>query len=367
MNIIILENSIAYTGAFKCAMEEAVLFSGKHNFTFVLNTKSSLAGQLTSKGFKVYTLPYLEIKRSIPALLLYPFILLANTIRLRKIVRKEQAGIVQVNDFYNLLGAMLKITGFKGKLITYVRFLPSALPSPLRKVWTWFAQRYSHKVIAVSDAVLNQLPSHNNTIRIYDPVNFTESLPAKNITVKQPVDILYLGNYIQGKGQDYAIKSFAKAIAACADIRIKFAGGDMGLEKNKQFKASLQAEAKSLGIEHLIGFAPFTSAIEQEIKQADILLNFSDAESLSMTVLEAAMYGTPVIATRCGGPEEIIADGETGITVPVRDIDAMAKAITLLANDITLRQQYSAAGKRYVAEKFSTEKYIANFEAVLNS
>lgn len=365
MTILIIDNSTAFTGAFKCALNEAELLSAEHRFIFVLNKNSTLVELLRDKGITVYTLPMVEIKRSIGVLLFYPLALLRNTISLLNILRKESVDIVQVNDFYNLLGATSKIFGFKGKLLTYVRFLPSVMPGPLRKLWIGCGLRYSHRVIAVSDAVLKQLPDHTKAVRVYDPVQLSEKQPEKDYIAKEKVSILYLANYIQGKGQDAALEAFAQAHKLNSNMTLTFVGGDMGLEKNKEFKHKLEARSKELGLGDVVQFAPFNSNVEESIKVADIVLNFSEAESFSMTCLEAAYYGTALIATRCGGPEEIIDNGRTGITVPVNDIDAMRDAILALASDAALRKQYAIAGKEYVRNKFNIETYKQQMQQIL--
>lgn len=367
MTILIIDNSIAFTGAFKCALNEAELLSDKYRFVFVLSNKSILAETLTNKGITVYTLPMLEIKRSIPVLLMYPFVLLKNTLLLKSIVRKEKVDIVQVNDFYNMLGVMLKAMGYKGKLLTYVRFLPAVMPGLLRNIWIKLGLKYSHKMIGVSDAVLQQLPQHPKAIRIYDPVQLSETLPVKTYTDKDTVSLLYLSNYIQGKGQDDALEAFAKAYAVNNNIRLTFAGGDMGMEKNKTYRQQLEQRAATLGLGNVVNFEPFNANVEAAIKNADIVLNFSEAESFSMTCLEAAYYGTALIATRCGGPEEIIDNGKTGITVPVKDREAMKDAILLLAGDAALRTQYAMAGRAYVRAKFNTANYIQAIGQITNS
>ena len=365
MTILIIDNSTAFTGAFKCALNESELLSAEHKFIFVLSNNSTLVPLLREKGITVYTLPMVEIKRSIGVLLLYPFALLRNTISLLNIIRKEKVDIVQVNDFYNLLGAMSRIFGFKGKLLTYVRFLPSVMPGPLRKLWVSCGLRYSHRVIAVSDAVLKQLPAHANAMRVYDPVQLTENFPGKDYAAKDTISILYLANYIQGKGQDAALEAFALAYRHNSNITLTFMGGDMGLEKNREFKDELEQRTKEFGLEGVVGFSPFNSNVEQSIKEADIVLNFSEAESFSMTCLEAAYYGTPLIATRCGGPEEIVEHQRTGITVPVKDINAMRDAILALASDDALRKQYAVAGKEYVRNKFNIETYKQQMQQIL--
>jgi len=354
---------MAFTGAFKCALSEALLLSNKHKFTFIIHPNSKVKTILEEKAIAYHTLEMMEIRKS-PSLLLYPFILLINTYKLSRIVKHEQIDVVQMNDFYNLLGAMLKCFGYKGKLITYVRFVPSAIPAPFRKLWTFFAQRFSDKVIAVSDTVLYQLTQKENTIRIYDPVNLTENITSSK-TSTDTIQLLYLANYIHGKGQDYALQAFIKAHQTNKQLRLKFVGGDMGLDKNRQFKQSLIQEVNKLQLNDVVMFADFSSHIEAEIKAADILLNFSDSESLSMTCLEAEYYGTAVIAAKCGGPEEVIEENKTGLLVLVADVPAMANAILTLAGNSSLREQYAQAGKIYVSNKFSKEQFIQQFEAIL--
>ncbi len=367
MTILIIDNSTAFTGAFKCALNEAELLSDEHRFIFVLQNNSTLVQTLRNKGITVYTIPMVEIKRSIGVLLLYPFALLRNTISLLKILRKEQVDVVQVNDFYNMLGAMAKVFGFKGKLLTHVRFLPSVMPGPLRNLWVKCGLKYSHRMIAVSDAVLKQLPEHRKAIRVYDPVQLTERLPEKDYSTKDTISILYLANYIQGKGQNAALEAFAIAYGENNNIRLTFMGGDMGLGKNRSFKQSLEQRTTELGLSEMVQFAPFNSNIEASIKEADIVLNFSEAESFSMTCLEAAFYGTALIATRCGGPEEIIDKGHTGVTVPVKDINAMSDAILRLAGDAALRRQYAVSGKEYVRKKFNIAEYKQQMRQILTA
>src|SRR5690606_14875164 len=113
-------------------------------------------------------------------------------------------------------------------------------------------------------------------------------------------------------------------------------------------------------------FAPFNPDVESAIKSADIVMNCSEAESFSMTCLEAAYYGTALIATRCGGPEEIIDNGNTGITVPVKDVPAMAEALIKLAGDATLRNEYAVKGRQYVMNKFSIKNYTAEMNKIIS-
>jgi len=83
------------------------------------------------------------------------------------------------------------------------------------------------------------------------------------------------------------------------------------------------------------------------------VLNFSEAESFSLTCLDALYYGVPLIASDCGGPAELFETGKSGILVPNRDVAAMADAIVALAADADLRQRFSKASRIFVRQKFA--------------
>ena len=86
------------------------------------------------------------------------------------------------------------------------------------------------------------------------------------------------------------------------------------------------------------------------------MLNFSESESFSMTTLEALAFGTPIIATKSGGPSEIIENGVTGILVEVNNIQAMSNSIIGLVKDVEKMAIFSKNGLSLVQSKFSLKK-----------
>ena len=185
-----------------------------------------------------------------------------------------------------------------------------------------------------------------------------EQHPAYRVRINsESIELLYLGNYIRGKGQDHAIRAFAQAYQKDQRLRLTFVGGTMGLPKNETFKAGLEQFAAAQGISGVIRFQSFARDVEQVYKSADIFLNFSEAESFSMTCAEAAFYGVPTIASKCGGPEEIIVDGQTGVLLPNRDIEGFSRGILSLAGNEYLRSSFSLQSRNHVRQKFSAERF----------
>jgi len=241
-----------------------------------------------------------------------------------------------------------------------VRLLPAVRPSVLSRWWTRMAVRYSYRVICVSDAVLKQMPGKKNVIRIYDAVSFQETYPPSKVQNNEII-FLYLANYIEGKGQGYALDAFAAAYKKNSRIRLRFAGGDMGLKKNREYKKALIVKAKVLAIDSVVEFLDFVEDTEKAIKASDVVLNFSDGESFSMTCAEASFYGRPVIATRCGGPEEIIVHQESGILVGKNQIDEMTEAMLMLASSSQKREEFGEYGRNFVKKRFNGQNFIESF------
>jgi glycosyltransferase involved in cell wall biosynthesis len=96
-----------------------------------------------------------------------------------------------------------------------------------------------------------------------------------------------------------------------------------------------------------IGFVG-PAEVSELYKRAAVVVVASTAEGLPNVVLEAMAHGKTVVATPVGGIPTVIADGETGLLVPVRDVEALRAAITRALDDEALRRQLGAAARERV-------------------
>ena len=74
--------------------------------------------------------------------------------------------------------------------------------------------------------------------------------------------------------------------------------------------------------------------------------------------LEAAAAGRPIVATAAGGSGEIIVDGETGLLIPVEDLQALIRALRRMVEDAELRRRTGAAARKHVDERFGMGRYV---------
>jgi glycosyltransferase involved in cell wall biosynthesis len=100
---------------------------------------------------------------------------------------------------------------------------------------------------------------------------------------------------------------------------------------------------------------------------ADVLVMSSDFEGLCYATLEAAARGLPVIATNVGGMRFSVDDGKTGVLVPPRNANALARQIERLAADPNLRRAMGKAGRERAERLFTCAQMVADTEAFYRS
>lgn len=366
MNIVIVDASVATTGAFKGASNMAVsLQEAGHTVTLVLPKHSALLNEADTHKLNTRAFTQPTLRKSLKSLLFYLPSLLFAAVAFKRYLTQQKVDLVISNDYYNLLAAAAKLLGWNGRLITYVRLIPAKQQAQLNALWLAVAARYSESIVAVSRCVLAQLPECPANTLLYDYCDIKPNEPREHSDDSPVCEFVYLGNYIRGKGQEIALQAFHRASTQVDNIRLRFVGGDMGLTKNHHFKAELMAYSADHGMADQLVFDTYSDDVAQVISRADVLVNCSKAESFSMTCLEASSLGRPLIATRCGGPEEIVIDKKTGLLVDVDDIDAVANAMLYLSQRPQLRREFGEAGRQTVAERFSKARFDAGLQALL--
>ena len=93
----------------------------------------------------------------------------------------------------------------------------------------------------------------------------------------------------------------------------------------------------------------------------------SRREGLPKSLLEAAACGRAMIASDAPGCRAIAIDGETALTHPIDDAQAMAAAIQRLAGDAELRRSFATAARRLAVTRFSNEVVARQAVALYDS
>ncbi|MEE1562661.1 MAG: glycosyltransferase family 4 protein [Alphaproteobacteria bacterium] len=95
------------------------------------------------------------------------------------------------------------------------------------------------------------------------------------------------------------------------------------------------------------------SGMAEILKTAHIAVLPSYREGLPLSLLEAASCARPLIASNVPGCREIVRHGKNGLLVPARDSEALATALSQLAQDPQLREKMGGEARRLVEERFA--------------
>ncbi len=100
------------------------------------------------------------------------------------------------------------------------------------------------------------------------------------------------------------------------------------------------------------------------VKVADVFVLNSSYEGLSHALLEAMMFGTPIVVTSVGGNPELIEDGETGLLIPSGDDEALYAALRQVEQNPIAAHVRAVAAQEF-SKRFSTETMLSRTSDVL--
>lgn len=201
-------------------------------------------------------------------------------------------------------------------------FLAGRVPFPVPP-WASDAFRSAAKVLAVSRILSSGLQPliPNKAIDIVPNMTDTDFFVGRDRKQGQGFHILAIAILNANKGFDVLLRAFAQAFKGEPGVALSIGGG--GSEG-----PMLVALAAELGVQDQVHFLGILDRdqVRQTMWDADLFVVSSHQETFSIVLIEAMATGLPVVATRCGGPEEIVEPG-TGWLVEPGDPVALAESL----------------------------------------
>jgi glycosyltransferase involved in cell wall biosynthesis len=177
------------------------------------------------------------------------------------------------------------------------------------------------------------------------------------------VTAAFVGRLLDDKGVRPLIEAQALMRQQGESVRLLIAG-----DRDPANPASIPAEEvedwrRRPGVE-LLGHV---SGIEKVWGRAHIAVLPSRREGLPKSLLEAAAFGRPIVATDVPGCREIARHDVNAFLVPPDDPVALADAIAVLARDPALRSRLGSAGRALVEAEFSSARIGTDIVALYDS
>ncbi|MHA6325518.1 glycosyltransferase [Roseivivax sp. CAU 1753] len=166
-----------------------------------------------------------------------------------------------------------------------------------------------------------------------------------------PVEFLSVSRLNPVKGHVFFLQALRRLVDEGHALRYTIAGSGPA-------EGAIRAEIARLGLQdHVAMVGPLSQdAVRDALQAADVfvLTSFGHGEAAPVAVMEAMAAGLPVICSRIGGTADMIADGEDGLLVAQRDVDAIGDAARRLCVDAGLRQRIGVAARARAQRDFDT-------------
>ncbi len=163
-------------------------------------------------------------------------------------------------------------------------------------------------------------------------------------------------------------KNQALLLEAWAGLFRRFPHARLLLAGSGPLEKELRTMADRRGLER-IDFLGHREDVPTLLLASDVYVSTSDTEGLSLSVMEAMAAGLPVVATAAGGVKELVDEGDTGLTVPLRDAPALGDALAALLADPARRIALGQRGRARALASFGlpamAERYARFYRAAL--
>jgi glycosyltransferase involved in cell wall biosynthesis len=355
--ILILVNAKSPTGAFVAVKNIALVMKEQANIAIVIPEDSRLRDEDLAAFSKVIRVPLFDLNRNIKEVPFYFIQLIRSALAIRKWAAELNAKAVQINDFYLMHGAVLRLLGYRGRIVTWVRIHPRNYAGFAAPILMHIAALASDEMVVVSRFIRKASGLESKSTLIYDAYPRDAIPHSSSLSVGTPPRIVQVANYMEGKGQRLALCAFLKIAHIAPTAELHFYGSTLGIPRNEIFLESLKTMCISTGLQDRIFFHSFCRDFSEMLSGAIVALTLSESESFSMTTLEAGLAGVAVIATKCGGPEEIISPGETGLLIQVGDVESLAEKILHLLEHPEYAKSLGEKAKCIYPMRFSVERF----------
>ncbi len=225
----------------------------------------------------------------------------------------------------------------------------------------------SARLVFVSDRLkafyLDQGFWARKAITIYNGIDTSLFRPRRDDSIRRklgigPENILVgaVGNIRPSKGYEYLLEAAKLVVNRHPQFRFIVAGEGSG-----RLLDSLKEQRQNLGLKNHFFFVGFEPDVSRFMNNLDVFVLSSVSEGFSISTIEAMACGVPVIATRSGGPEEIVQHLDNGILVDARCPDRLAESFIALQEDESLRQRFIVNGVESVRNKYSAAAAIKGY------
>lgn len=298
---------------------------------------------------------------------------------LRRIEQRRRVDVVQVPNWDSEGVAVLLDGGFRTVLGLYTPLktlravdptmaAPNAVLDRMEHLET-LAYRQSTALLACGPHIVSEVEGRYGVSlgdRLLDLVphglwDARENSDALGGAQSPSTGLLFVGRLEARKGIDTLLAALPPLLQEFPTLTVTVAGKD-DIPIDGERTAQQLFEDSDAGLRHA-GRVRFLGIVgDEELERlyatCELFVAPSRFESFGLILVEAMMWGKPVIGSRVGGMEEIVEEGRNGYLVPPGDVDALREAIAELLRSPELRERFGRRSREVYLERFSAARMV---------
>ncbi len=178
--------------------------------------------------------------------------------------------------------------------------------------------------------------------------------------------ILYAGNFLPWKGIEHLVRAVPAVLRLRPDCEVVL----LGARPDGSDSTRYHELAGSLGVSHAVRVKKWVPAsdLPRWINAADAFCLPSLKEGFGIVAAQALACGKPVVATRSGGPEDIVTEG-LGMIVPPGDHEALADALAkvLSGEGLSSPDAIAASARERFSYNTVINSILAAYDRIVSS
>lgn len=234
----------------------------------------------------------------------------------------------------------------------------------------WLKCAVAHKIVCLSHAQVQVMKRWAHKITVIptgvDVEKFRNAKPARRKQYglsDSDMVLVSVAHLVPVKGHPELIRALAMVRDELPHLKLLLIG-----DGEPDYVQELKNLVKHLGLQGRVIFGGKSDNVPSILKMCDgkvlATRNEGRREAFGAALVEAMAAGLPVIATKSGGPEEIVVNGETGWLVDAGKPEALAEAIRDFYNNPQKRQRFGQAGLQRAQKLYDVNLMVQRYEAL---